>query len=221
MSSTLGAMPRVDEPLDYDSLTRYVTSKCGPISTIEIEGFDEVETYIDSGRRLIHIKFPPLPPAEEKELRHEQLMMADKALRNTLRKLPSPSQTVIYSSSIGPQYFNKLNEKRYAKMGIFPDISKDESRKSEFERNDRVKKEEHKLPEKRNNLLKNDELKYQISKFIDSDLILENEWLVIGVAFTAVIFIVKIFLDLLSFIWGLVFGKSEKEKVEKENKKTK
>lgn len=212
MSSTLGAIPRAEEPLNFESLIKFVSGRCEPVSFVEIEGFEEVETYIDSGRRVISIKFPELPPKDQPELRKESLKAADEALRSTLRKLPSPYHTVIYSTSIAPPYLNRINEKRYAQMGIFPDISKDTSRQSEFERNNKVTEEEHKLPEKRTNLEKDDDWKYSIRKFIDADLVVDNEWLVLAIALTALVFIMKVSLDVLSWIWNFLFKQEEKKK---------
>lgn len=73
MSSTLGVVHRMSKPLDLDRLAQYALRKCGG-SLIELQGLDEVETYIDSKKRVIRIDFPQLP--EDPELRREALMDA-------------------------------------------------------------------------------------------------------------------------------------------------
>jgi hypothetical protein len=75
MSSTLGVVPRLQRPLDLDKLADYALKKCGG-DVIRVEGLDEVETYIDSGRRIIRINFPPLP--QDSESRREALMQSGK-----------------------------------------------------------------------------------------------------------------------------------------------
>lgn len=86
MSSTLGAIPRAQTGVDFDKLESFASSRCHT-QTMLVDGLDEVETYIDSKKRLIRINFPELP--EEPELRREALLAAgayskDLLLRVTL-----------------------------------------------------------------------------------------------------------------------------------------
>ncbi|KAH3672275.1 hypothetical protein WICMUC_004370 [Wickerhamomyces mucosus] len=216
MSSTLGAIPRAAEPIDFDNLASIATSICGA-SYIEINNLDEVETYLDTGKRVIRINFPKLPPKEEREARIEALKIADETLRKTLRKLPSPNHSVIYTSLESSPYINKLNEKRWSGFTIFEDISRDASRDKEFERNDNVVAEERKLPEKRNNILKRDQLN-DINRYIDTDLILENEFLVLGISFSTSIMIIYFVVTKLFKIIRFVISKSTKSDERKKNK---
>lgn len=63
-ASTLGLIPRLEKPVDFNMLSDYARSKCSA-SLIELEGFEEVGTYIDTKKRVIRIDFPELPAGNE------------------------------------------------------------------------------------------------------------------------------------------------------------
>lgn len=94
---------------------------------------------------------------------------------------------------------NLNNEKKWAKMEIFPDISKDASRSLEFERNNKVLDVERPFPEKRTGLMNH--TMYQASKFLDRDVIYDNELLILGIIFLAAVFLA---LQLVKF--GIAMG---------------
>lgn len=75
MSSSLGAIPRAESPVDFDKLEAFASKKCST-QTVVVNGLDEVPTYIDTKTRLIRLNFPPLP--EDPELRKEALLAAGK-----------------------------------------------------------------------------------------------------------------------------------------------
>lgn len=71
MSSTLGVVPRMDKPLNLDQLATHSLDKCGG-ELVQVDGYDEVDTYIDSGKRVIRINFPEL--SEDPEERRVALL---------------------------------------------------------------------------------------------------------------------------------------------------
>ncbi|CCH43807.1 putative membrane protein [Wickerhamomyces ciferrii] len=211
MSSSLGAIPRAEKPVDFDKLEDLAISRCGA-HKIEVDGLEEVPTYIDSRTRVIRVNFPRLP--EDPEERKEALIKADEALRHTLRKLPSPHHTMIYTNQ-EPGVLNKLKERKYSKLDIFEDITREPTRQYEVERNIKEKKVEPYFHEKRTNLI--DRKASEPPKFFDADFLIENEVLVLGiVGITLVLFIHQTFL-LLKFLVKRAF-RSNKQVEEKKNK---
>jgi hypothetical protein len=81
MASTLGTMPRIESAVDFDELKRTIVRKCDA-TVVELEGFEEVKTYIDTKTRLISINLPELP--QEPEARNEALILAGKFVSPTL-----------------------------------------------------------------------------------------------------------------------------------------
>lgn len=81
MASTLGTMPRIESAVDFDELKRTIVRKCDA-TVVELEGFEEVKTYIDTKTRLISINLPELP--QEPEARKEALILAGKFVSPTL-----------------------------------------------------------------------------------------------------------------------------------------
>lgn len=137
-----------------------------------------------------------------------------------MRKLPSPSHTLIYTT-LDKRLFDKYNEKQWEKLDIFPDIVKqDATRDYEYERNDRSQQVERPFPEKRTNLLNPDKLR--IPSFLDKELILENELLVISVLLIIFVLIlmqlVQILFHLTKKIASIVKRDLPEEVKEKKNK---
>lgn len=220
-ASTLAVMPRVEALPDFDLLSESIQRRCNAIE-VKINGYDEVPTYIDTKTRVIRIQFPPLPEEDDERQRKVALMRADEALKRTLRKLPSPHFTVMYTNT-EDKLLNKNDEKRWAKLDVFADIVKDASRSQEFERNDNVKEEERYFPEKRVNLI--DRKLYEGSTFIDPELIYDNELLVLGVVLVVALLVVyQSILFLKWIVTSLFAGKSQskqttlKTKGSKDNK---
>lgn len=207
MASTLAALPRIEKPVDFDELKRNIIGRCDA-KVIELSDLNEVEAYIDVRTRLIMITMPELPedPAERIEalklagkysliLLYNDTNITDESIRRTVRKLPSPSHTLIYTA-LDKRLYDKYDEKKWEKLEIFHDIIKqDATRDYEYERNDKTNKKIDKtFPEKRTKLLK----KVYLPKFIDKELILENELLVISVLLITLSLIV---LQILKFVW--------------------
>ena len=100
MASTLGVLPRVESPVEFEELAKLVVRKCDA-TVVRLQGLNEVETYIDTRTRVIMIDFPELPPIGangDASERINALKEADEALRKTIRKLPATQHTVSYST---------------------------------------------------------------------------------------------------------------------------
>lgn len=114
-----------------------------------------------------------------------------------------------------PGILNKLKERKYSKLDIFEDITREPTRQYEVERNIKEKKVEPYFHEKRTNLI--DRKASEPPKFLDADFLIENEVLVLGiVGITLVLFIHQTFL-LLKFLVKRAF-RSNKQVEEKKNK---
>lgn len=214
MSSTLGVMPRIEKPVDFEELEKSIIRHCDA-TVIYLDELEEVETYIDTQTRLIVINFPDLP--DDPTERIKALSNADKALRNTIRKLPSPSHSLVYTT-LDKRLIDQYEENKWKKMEIFPDIIKqDETRNYEYERNDRVNQVERPFPEKRTNFINPDKL--VIPSFLDKELILKNELLVMGVILITFVLALTSTLKLLFKVVKTAIGKGQKEvSISKKNK---
>lgn len=201
MSSTLGAIPRVTRPVNLDGLSSYALRKCGG-KYIEANGLDEIDTYIDSHKRVIRINLPELP--DEPEARREALELADLSLRKTLRKLPSPYHLVVYTSST-MGLLNVNDETRWATKTIFPDLSEDASRSVEFERNEHVMEVDRPFPSKRTKLL--NLTAFQCSHLLDHEVIYENEMLILGILAVTFVFLLLQLLKLILIAYRWSFGR--------------
>lgn len=75
MSSTLGAIPRAEKPIDFEKLEMFANSRCGVLS-VEVNGLQEAPTYIDTRTRFIKVNLPRLP--DDPMMRKEALLAAGK-----------------------------------------------------------------------------------------------------------------------------------------------
>lgn len=142
-------------------------------------------------------------------------MSIDEALRHTLRKLPTPHHSLIYTSLDHNPVLNKLKEKRYEKLDIFPDITREPSRELEVERNINDRKIEPYFHPKRTNLL--DRSIFEAPKFLDADFLIENELLVIGIVLITITLLLHQTVKLIIFFFKKAF-KSKKTLKEKKEK---
>lgn len=134
-SSTAIKFERVEVPLNetFDTLIEYVKDRCRIDKVIELRGnhSENFDPYIDVERRVIRIDYPILP--EAKELRRKAINDYDKFLRMILAQIPSPAQTVIFTS-LEPGKVSK--HEAMTPMQIFPELFLEPSRKLELEKND-------------------------------------------------------------------------------------
>ncbi|CCF58141.1 hypothetical protein KAFR_0D04940 [Kazachstania africana CBS 2517] len=102
--------------------------------TLRGNNTDDFEPYIDTNKRIIVINYPPLPE-NDYDLRRKHIMDYDLYLRTILAQIPSPYQTVIYTSlerSLVPK------EDVMNNIEVFPGLFED---LAEEEKNDRLKDE--------------------------------------------------------------------------------
>lgn len=82
----------------YQELISYTKEKCKFEGHVQLNGnnSDDFAPYLDSGKRIIEINYTPLPLDENERL--EAIRDLDKYTRTILAQLPSPDQTVFYTS---------------------------------------------------------------------------------------------------------------------------
>lgn len=142
-SSTGLTFEKVDN-LNNDSLNElidFTKHTCNVKKSIKLSGNDteQYEPYLDTDSRVIRIDFPPMNDIVG-ELRSETIAHFDKYLRTVLAQIPSPHQTVFFTSldSEGKVVTDLKNE--YIKTmdeydGIFNDIV---AEKTDIEKNHRI-----------------------------------------------------------------------------------
>ncbi|EDO18104.1 hypothetical protein Kpol_1031p8 [Vanderwaltozyma polyspora DSM 70294] len=120
----------------YDKLAIALKDHCNIDNIININGqsADDFDAYIDSEPRIIRIEFPPLP--DDRDLRAEAISTFDKNLRTIIAQIPSPVNTIFYTSlNPGTISLDDTN----VPVNIFSDIFKDKNYKSGIEKNDRIR----------------------------------------------------------------------------------
>lgn len=136
MSSSVAALPWMEGTLDYDHLSEYIVQTCKAQAIVVHSNEEEVETYIDTRKRVIRIEADPIPGIQP--ARDEAVRNLDDLIRKILRKLPSPHYTILVSSSEVssahpiPEIALESTPEHFE---IFYDIVNDPSRESEQERN--------------------------------------------------------------------------------------
>lgn len=214
-SSSLVSIPRIETPLRLDSVSGMVEKKCRAARVVLKNG-EELEDYFDTKKRVIVLDFDELP--QDAQLRHTALLQNDQLLRNVIRKLPSPNHVLIYSNFDTHQVLNKLNERRWRKLDIFSDITKDPSRSQEFERNNnRLENAVPHFNEKRTNLLSDFE-EEEIVVF-DREFLRENENVVLAVLAVAVGVLVWLVYRLFGFLGAVLTRRSRKQPQKEETSK--
>ncbi|SCU93068.1 LAMI_0E13102g1_1 [Lachancea mirantina] len=100
----------------------------------DIEGWT---AYVDSRPRIITINLAELPAnsTSDNATRREIIEENDKNLREVLAQIPSPSHTVIVTSTVGKRLLKKQDG---VHARIFDDIFEDASKQDDVERNNRV-----------------------------------------------------------------------------------
>jgi len=109
---------------------------------------------------------------------------------------------------------NKLKEKKYEKMDIFPDITREPSRNYEVERNIKQRNVEPYFHPKRTGLL--DKSIWEAPKFLDAEFLIENELLVIGIVLITAGLIITQFLKLVIFLVRKMLKTKKDIKLKKE-----
>ena len=121
----------------FENLIAHTKRRCDVQREIILraEQTNQFEPYIDAQSRIIQVHFSPLPGdgRNERPSREDVLADHDQRLRRILGRLPSPAVTVIYTS-LEPADRLSASPPR---AGIFPEIFEHESRRIEYERNDR------------------------------------------------------------------------------------
>ncbi|AMD19165.1 HBR264Cp [Eremothecium sinecaudum] len=105
----------------YQRLIAQVKSICDVKIQITIndEELNSFSPYLDTEKRIIVLDLPELTPSfDDVDARFDELELNDRMLRTILGRLPSPSQTVIYTA-LGPQ--NRIG-KDIGDQEIFPDV---------------------------------------------------------------------------------------------------
>lgn len=134
-SSTALKFEKVEVPQNetFDTLIEYVKDRCKIDKVIKLRGnsSENFDPYIDVERRVIRIDYPILPKA--KEMRRKAINDYDKFLRMILAQIPSPAQTVIFTS-LEPGKVSR--HEAVTPIQIFPELFLEPSRKLELEKND-------------------------------------------------------------------------------------
>ncbi|AET40246.1 Big1p Ecym_5503 [Eremothecium cymbalariae DBVPG len=123
----------------FEDFIKYIKNNCDVNREVRLSGLnpDKFQTYIDINKRAIRIDFPPLPAEDSLPtiLRDEAIKERDLFLRKVLAQIPSPRQTLIFTSLKSLE--NKSTEED-TPSDIFPQIFNHESRDEEYERNSRT-----------------------------------------------------------------------------------
>lgn len=142
-SSTAVKFEKIDIRGDdvFEQLIQYTIEKCHIDDRINVQGniTDSFQPYIDTRTKVIRIDFPVLPIEEEltsdKKNRKQVLAEYDHFIRYVLAQIPTPEQTVFYTSMKKAQ---SNPHEHILPLDIWPEIFEDPNRRVEIDRNNRM-----------------------------------------------------------------------------------